>query len=216
MPITGSFNGWNIVSFPLSPAAPATIDWELHDTVAQTTSPYTNQTQTQIWAGCDFWAGEFSMPPLTNAQRAAWLVFLAELRGVANVFQMSDPKCLHPTGDLQGAVPVVDGTVGTNNQSASTQLYIRGLKANSSRVLMPGDKLQIGYRLHMILGAPVNADSSGKANFPIYPSIREAPSDGASITLSSPKGLFRLAENMRKVHDQVRLAAVGVKFQEAL
>jgi hypothetical protein len=74
--------------------------------------------------------------------------------------------------------------------------YTRGWKPNAFGLLLAGDYLQHGYRLHRVLDR-VNSDFAGNAVIPVWPSIREAPSDGDPIILNNPVGLFRLATNKR-------------------
>ena len=44
-----------------------------------------------------------------------------------------------------------------------------------------GDYLQIGKRLHMVIGQDVDSDDQGDATINIWPSIHEAPNDGDPI-----------------------------------
>jgi hypothetical protein len=42
---------------------------------------------------------------------------------------------------------------------------------------------------------PMSSDSGGNCTLDIFPRLRESPADGDAITLQSPVGTFRLAEN---------------------
>ena len=42
-----TFNGWNIISMPATPAAPASVEFTAEDTVAVSISPFTGQQQVQ-------------------------------------------------------------------------------------------------------------------------------------------------------------------------
>jgi hypothetical protein len=131
------------------------------------------------------------MPPLTGAQAPAWIAFLMSLRGTLNVFQIGDPLSRAPQGSGAGS-PVVNGGAQTGYMLAT-----RGWTAGASGVLLPGDWLQIGYRLYRNLGI-ANADGSGAATLSIWPQIRESPADGAALVLNNTQGLFRLKANSRK------------------
>lgn len=170
----------------------AEISIVMSDTVGDVSSPFTRQMQTQVWGGGDMWSGRISLPSMKAATAAPWKAFLAELRGRANVFQLGDPDGQAPQGRALGQ-PVTAGT----NSAMSTQLSTSGWTASQFRVLLPGDYLQIGYRLHMVVGSAVDSDASGNANFDIWPSLREAPAASTKIVLAKPKGLFRLAKNDR-------------------
>jgi hypothetical protein len=186
-------NAVSCVALPTSPGLQS-VDFTFTDAVAIVSSPFTGQTQTQVWYGADGWSGTMTLPPLTQLQADNWISFLMELRGMANAFQIGDPLKRIPRGAVSG-IPLVDGStpVVTGGQT----LYTRGWTSNKFRLLLPGDYLQIGYRLHRVLDA-VNSDANGKAAISIWPSLREVPTDGEQIILNNPVGLFRLATNKRQ------------------
>jgi hypothetical protein len=191
--ITVGTNSVNLVAFPKSIGMNA-MTFDATDAVATVVSPFTGQTQTYSWPGADLMTGQVTVPPLTRSQAAEWVSFLLELRGMQNAFQLGDPSYTGPAG-LVGGDPVVDNTV-TVNAVASQVLHTRGWTPSRYRVLMPGDYIQVGYRLHRVLDQ-VNADSTGTAAISVWPSLRDAPTDGQQIILNKPKGLWRLASNKR-------------------
>lgn len=73
-----------------------------------------------------------------------------------------------------------------------------GWTTSTTGILKAGDWIQLGSgsatRLHKVLD-DVNSDASGNATLSIWPSLRSSPSDNAQITVSSPKGQWRLASN---------------------
>jgi hypothetical protein len=128
----------------------------------------------------------------------------------------------------EGSVPIPnDGTFGyygehtgttlsvtSSNTTGSTTLATRGWLPNQFRLLMPGDCLQVGYRLHRVLDV-VNSDENGMAQISIWPSLREVPTDGEAIILNNPKGLFRLATNKRTwSSDYTRLTNLSFQILE--
>jgi len=125
-----TFQGWNIVPMPLSPA-PRQIDFTAQDSVGMTQSPFTKQSQVQAWPGADWWELNVSLPPLTDQQARAWIAFLMALRGKANVFQIGDPLKRVPT--LSGLSPVVNGA----QLATATLLNTRGWPIPSSTNLVP-------------------------------------------------------------------------------
>ena len=185
-----TFNGWTIVTTPLVPAAPASIEFTLQDIVASTLNPFTGQEQFQDWQS-SYLEASVSMPPLTGKQTPAWVAFLMSLRGTLNVFQLGDPLLTAPQGSALGT-PVVNGGSQTGYSLAT-----RGWTASTAGILLPGDWIQIGYRLYRNL-ATLNADSSGNATAGIWPQLRESPADGTALTLNNTQGLFRLRANSRK------------------
>ena len=185
-----TFNGWNIISMPATPAAPASVEFTAEDTVAVSISPFTGQQQVQDW-GASFLEASVSLPALTHIQAQQWIAFLLALRGQANVFQLGDPLAVSPQGSGAGA-PLVDGA----GQTGYT-INLKGFTASAADVLLPGDWIQIGYRIYRTLIA-ASADSTGRLALSIWPQIRESPSDGTAVVLNRTQGLWRLQNNARK------------------
>jgi hypothetical protein len=204
-----TFNGWNIISLPTTPSAPATIDFTATDIVAMSISPFTGQQQVQDWQQ-GMLEASVSYPPLTHVQAQTWIAFLMGLRGQANVFQIGDPLATAPQGSGAGT-PAVNG----DGQSGFT-LVTTGWTPGASGVLLPGDWLQIGFRAYRNL-LPVNADGSGNATLNIYPSLRETPADGDSLVLHNVQVLMRLKSNARK-WSETAARVYGLQFdcREAL
>jgi hypothetical protein len=208
--------GTNTYSLITAPSAPGqrSVNMTMHDTVSVVQSPFTMQSQTQQWPGADWWEATISLPPMPRITAAAWVAFLAQCRGQQCCFMIGDGAGTMPMGRIEGQ-PVVDGTVGTNNQPASTMLYTRAWTPFSQRVLLPGDYVQLGQRLYMNLDV-VASDGAGNAVFNVWPSLREQPADGAAIIFRSAAGLFRLADNQRSwTADVMQLYGVSIHCTEA-
>jgi hypothetical protein len=211
--ITLNGSSVSVVAMPFDSSALKSIEFTMSDAVAIVSSPYTGQTQAQQWPGADMWMGTATLPPLTQCQADEWISFLMECRGMANAFQLGDPMKTKPRGLAKGE-PVVDmSTAGTNFAGAQV-LYTRGWAANTFGQLLPGDYLQVGYRLHRVLDR-VNSDANGKAQISVWPSLREVPTDGEQVVLNKPVGLFRLAKNQRTwSSDETLLTALSFPIQE--
>ena len=191
--------GGNTVTLVAAPSVLTAkeVQFTTSDQVSTVVSPFTQQTQTQIWPGADSWSVTVTLPPMKREKASAWIGALMELRGMANAMQLGDPDRQHPCGRAPG-VPVANTSGGTGyNAAGTTTLYTRGWVASQARILLPGDNLQIGYRLHTVTSA-VSSDADGNAAISIWPSLREVPADGEAIILDKPMGLFRLAKNDRK------------------
>src|SRR6266851_4954675 len=165
-----TFNGWNIITLPSTPSAPATIDFTATDIVALSISPFTGQQQVQDWQQ-GWLEASVSYPPLTHVQAQAWIAFQMGLRGQANVFQLGDPLAVAPQGSGAGT-PLVNA-----GSQTGFSLNTKGWTPGAAGVLLPGDWLQIGYRAYRNL-TPANADGTGHATLSIWPSLRESPADG--------------------------------------
>ncbi|HEV2324564.1 MAG TPA: carbohydrate binding domain-containing protein [Terracidiphilus sp.] len=92
-----AFNGstFSLVSIPVAPG-PASIEIGMSDAVAMFASPFSGVQQTQSFPGGDGWDATITLPPMYRATAWPWEAFLAELRGKANVFQLSDPRLSMP------------------------------------------------------------------------------------------------------------------------
>jgi hypothetical protein len=121
-----------------------------------------------------------------------WVAWLVSLRGSLGTFLLGDPRNCVPRGVATGT-PLIKGgsqTGGTINIDGATSGVTGWLKA--------GDYVQIGSggtaRLHKVL-QDANSDGSGNVTLELWPHLRTAPADNAAVTVSSAKGLFRLASN---------------------
>jgi hypothetical protein len=206
----------NAVSIVVLPSAPGlrSVEFDFEDAVASNVSPFTGQTQTQEWFGADKWSGMATLPPLSQCQADQWISALMECRGIAIPFLMGDPLKTSPAGNLQGSVPLIDNSVSGCNQTGAQLLNTKGWAASAFRLLLPGDYVQVGYRLHRNLDV-VNSDASGKATLSLWPSLREGPVDSTAVILNNPQGLFRRADNKRTWSaDITRLSRLSFPFAE--
>jgi hypothetical protein len=184
-----------VVSMPASPGFSA-VEWSFSDAVPANVSPFTGATQTYGWPGADKWLGTMTLPKLKQSEVAQWKAFLMECRGISKPFLLGDPLQPSPQGSIQGSTPLIDNeTTAGSNQAGMTMLATKGWTQNRARLLLPGDYLQIGYRMHVNINV-VTADANGKATLSVWPSLRELPTDSAAIGLKHVKGLFRRANNV--------------------
>jgi hypothetical protein len=112
---------------PATPAASSAIEAALVAVVGMTRNPFTGAQWTQDWqAG---WK-ELSLPlrPMTAAEAAPWLAFLAALNGPGNVFTFGSAFCAAYPGLL------TDGALPTPNP-----LYWR-LKSGLNKVTVGEDR----------------------------------------------------------------------------
>jgi len=208
--IIGQFNGWNIVAPPSYPAWKQ-VEYSVEDVIGEAESPFTLQAQQQDW-GADRWSLNIALPPMSQADAAAWTSWLMEMRGKLNVFQMGDPLKASPAGAAQGT-PVSQGA----NLAGARSILTRGWQPSTQAQLLVADYLQAGYRLHQVISANVDSDANGFATINIWPSLREPTADGDPIILSNPTGLFRLAENKRGWSVAVtKMFGIQVQIKEAL
>lgn len=159
--------------------------------VGASASPWTLQQQVFAHQG-QAWSAEVSYPVKKRADAEPVLAALLSLNGPAGTFYLGDPLGQSPRGSTLGT-PLVDGA-GQSGQLLAT----KGWTASASGVLLAGDYIQLGsgetQRLYKVT-ADVDADGAGLADLPIWPRLRESPSDGAALTTSACEGVFNLPED---------------------
>lgn len=200
----------NVVSLPDTPGF-RSYELYMSDAVAVQRSPFSKATQRQQWMGADLWTGVMTPPGMDCNDAPAWKAFLGQMRGMANAVLLGDPLYNGPRGNPLG-MPKIPGTVTdiAGGQTLSTVGWTPGKRG----LLLAGDYLQVGYRLHMALD-DINADSSGNAEIPIFPSLREVPTANAAIILANPKGLFGLSQNKRGwAADYTRISHLSIPIME--
>lgn len=138
-----------------------------------------------------------------------WIAAMVSLRGRFGSFLIGDPGMRVPRGAATGT-PLVNG--GSQTGSA---LITDGWTANIVGILKAGDFFQLGSgstsRLYMNL-TDVNSNDSGQATLDIFPPIPpgSSPSDNAPLTVTDPKGVFRLDRDFEWGVDNI--PAYGINF----
>jgi hypothetical protein len=167
------------------------IELRAINAVAYSRSPFTFAGQAFAYAG-QMWQADVTLPPMKRADAEQWVAWLVSLRGSLGTFLLGDPLGCVARGVATGT-PLIKGgsqTGGTINIDGATSGVTGWLKA--------GDYVQIGSggtaRLHKVL-QDANSDGSGNVTLELWPHVRTAPADNAAVTVSSAKGLFRLASN---------------------
>jgi hypothetical protein len=212
--ITVSGQSVSLVAAPSSLLA-RSADFKITDSVAVTRSPFTGAVANRFkWPGADNWTMTLTLPPLYGDDADIWEAFLSQMRGRANAAQFSDPRRRFPKGALFGSAPLVDNATSGTNGFMAESLHIKGLAPNTFGVFLPGDYIQVGYRLYRVLDR-INADANGKAILPIFPTLREVPVDGSAVIVNQPKGLFALASNDRAWSgDYSRMNHISIQLEE--
>jgi hypothetical protein len=154
-------------------------------------SPFTLSQQVYKHQG-QAWEAEVTLPPMKRDEAEQIASFLLKMNGQYGTFLLGDPANTAPRGVGTGT-PLVNGGSQTGDS-----LITDGWTTSTTGILKAGDWIQLGSgsatRLHKVLD-DVNSDASGNATLSIWPSLRSSPSNNAQITVSSPKGQWRLASN---------------------
>lgn len=155
------------------------VEFRSVNAVAYERSPFTFAGQAQASAG-QMWAVDVTLPPMKRSDAEKWVGWLVSLRGQFGTFLIGDPLATAPMGTATTAT--ITGSSGSN--SVTTAM---------TGTLLAGDWFSLGSGADQRL-YKVTADRSGNGTMYIYPSLRSAAS-GATATLTSPKGRFRLSSN---------------------
>ena len=185
------------ISF-LSHTGVRSIELRAINAVIYEMSPFTFAGQAQASSG-QMWQGapltdpaDVTLPPMKRADAETWIAWLVSLRGRLGTFNMGDPSAATPRG-AGGGTPLVKGSSQTGED-----LIIDGCTADVTGWLKSGDYVQLGAAatatLHKVL-ADVNTDGSGETTLSLWPHIRSAPADNATVVVSDTVGRFRLASN---------------------
>ena len=94
-----TYLGWNIITIPSTPPAPASIEFTANDAVSINISPFTGQQQVYNWGALPMEIS-VSMPAMPYAVAQSWVSFLRNLQGQANVFQFTAAFTAAYSGDL--------------------------------------------------------------------------------------------------------------------
>ncbi len=155
------------------------IEWD----VSRMRSPFSGKEQLYAHSG-GFWKLQISFPPLELDKMRDVQAFAASLAGGVGTFSFGDRNMTTPRGVATGT-PVVNG-----GSQTGLGLNTSGWTAGQTNILRKGDFFQVGTNLHMVT-KDVNSDGSGLASLDIFPRLRSSPSNGATIIISSPVGIFR-------------------------
>lgn len=181
------------ISYPLTfpSLGIKTMTFRARNVVGMTASPFTGQQQVYKYQG-EWWEAEVAMPPMKRADAETMIAFLLSLGGRYGTFNLGDPIGTSTRGVGTGT-PLVNGASQTGSS-----LITDGWTTETTGILKAGDWIQLGSgstaTLHKVL-ADVDSDASGNATIDIFPRIRTAPSDDATIVVSNTVGRWRLSSD---------------------
>lgn len=178
------------ISFP-SHTGVRSIELRAINAVIYEMSPFTFTGQAQASSG-QMWQADVSLPPMKRADAETWIAWLVSLRGQYGTFNMGDMSAASSRG-AGGGTPRVNGASQTGEE-----LIIDGCTANVTGWLKAGDYVQLGSAgtatLHKVL-ADVDTNASGQTTLSLWPHIRSAPIDDATVVISNTVGRWRLSTN---------------------
>mgnify|MGYP000456998689 CR=1 FL=1 len=161
--------------------------------VAYERSPFTLSGQAQASAG-QGWAADVTLPPMKYEDAEQWNAWLLSLRGQFGTFLMGDPVRALARGSARGTDTVTVNGAGQTGEN----LNITSDQLSELEYLKAGDYIQLGSgistTLHKLL-VDVDTDASGNATLTLWPHVRTAPSNGATVVVENAKGRWRLSSN---------------------
>lgn len=182
-------------SYPLSyPTSPnfSQSRFQLMRRTGITQSPFTGTQQTFSYEKFSMWQATLTLPPMKRTQAAEWQAFFLKLRGRRGTFELGDPDATSPQGAVAGTIAINNGGgYSAGISTIATDGYTNG---DGTVVFKAGDYIQVGTTLHQIVNDATC--SSGAANLDIEPALKTTVGDDATITYSSPKGVFRLDDDV--------------------
>jgi hypothetical protein len=200
------------VTYPLSLPTNRTfaqISIRAKNVVAVSRSPFTLQTQVLKYSG-EMWEASVRLPVMKRDEASQWIAFLLSLKGRFGTFYLNDPDATLPLG----AARSTPGTPVTDGGQIGETINVRGMPFSVTNYLLAGDYIQIGTgsnaTLHKVL-TNVSTNGSGRFTADVWPSLRRSVADGVPVTLTSPKGIFRLAENVTE-YDVAVASRYGMSF----
>lgn len=203
------------MSFPLSLPSNRQISafrMNAVDLVGVSQSPFTGAQQVYRYTG-QFWEADLTLRPMNREEAELWISFFLKLKGAFGTFLLGDPVGATAMGAATGT-PLIDGAGQTGSS-----LVTDGWTPNVTGILKAGDYIQLGTgasaKLHKVLDT-VNSNSGGQATLNIWPDLRAATSDNAPITVSNPKGVFRLTTPAEWTVQEAQFYGISFGAREAL
>ncbi len=170
-------------------------------------SSFTGHQQIFEWPG-QWLKFSATLPPMHLEKAGEMAAFFMALHGAAGTFLFGPSVRKIPVGIGTG-VPLVKGASQVGNT-----LLTDGWTAGQTGIMKRGDWFQLGTgatsTLHRVV-QDANSDGSGNATLEIWPGLRTSPADNAALTLSSPKGVFRLAGAVPESYDETKMCN-GMSF----
>lgn len=201
------------ITYPLSlptTVGMSSITFSAENAVAISESPFSYSQQVIRNTG-QRWKATCTLAPMKRQDAEEWVAFLLSLKGQYGYFLLGDPNC--PTA--RGSASTTPGTPVVNGAGQiGESLNIDGLPINTTGYLLPGDYIQLGSgataTLHKVL-TQVNSNASGEASLDLWPKIRTARADNATVTVANCKGNFRLSENIQQWEIN-NISSYGITF----
>lgn len=118
----------------------------------------------------------------------------------------------------QSSVPVRLTQTTSSATAGSSQtgpaLFVKGLPASTSGLLLYGDWVQIGNQLCMV-AAPLNSDAAGLGHLQLAWPLRTPPSDNTPVIIHQPMGRFMFTGQLPEWLNAPGITTASAEFEEA-
>lgn len=189
---------------------PSRMSFFLESNTLQSVSPLSRASQVQLRQG-DRWVCRMEFENLSARMAGRLDAFIAQLDGPGGQIALWDYRRPVPFGAAGQFTTTLfsDGTRFTDGtgfaDGASAPVMAAGAEAGAqslptsgwqagATVLLAGDYIGVGDRLHMVLN-DITSTAGGLATLRIRPRLRAAVAAGAVIQVVRPTTRFRLADN---------------------
>lgn len=166
------------------------VSFRQRSVVAINRSPFSFAEQVFEHTG-QAWEITVDLAPMKRTPAAPWIAALMSLNGRSGMFYFGDTAYRAPRGIGTGT-PIVNGAGQTGYD-----LLTYGWAVSTTGIMKAGDWIQLGsgatQRLHMVM-SDTNSNAAGVATLTLWPRVRAAFPDDTPITVTNPKGVFRLNE----------------------
>lgn len=203
------------ISYPLTPPAspkPRRLSLAPMTAAGIHSSPFTFAQQVQEHQG-QLWGLDVVLPPMKRSDAEPWLAMFLKLHGIVGTFLYGDLSSDTPQGIATGT-PLVNGASQTGYQ-----LTTDGWTVSQTGILKAGDYIGLGSgsgsQLYKVED-DVDSDGAGNAVLNIWPDLRSSPGDDDPITVSSPRGVFRMREAPSWDIDEALVYSISFSAMEAL
>lgn len=172
------------------------------------------------------WYGCFLVARKTNAATSV----------VGRIYAAEADNDINYTGDGASGVSIWRATISqssvpsrlalttsaatTGTSQPGSALYLKGLPASTSGLLLPGDWFEVitptYSSLHMVtMDGTLNSDAAGLGYMKFSPPLRSSPADGAAVIVENPMGRFFVTEDFIEfLNEPGRISTMGLELDE--
>lgn len=189
---------------------PTRWDWRLITNTQRFTSPLNGSQQFNPLPG-SIWSVRMNYRALKGEKLARIRAFLAELGGPS-------ARCYVPLIDAKRPRGQASANARVNgSQQLGRQISTHTWPANTVKLLLQGDYVQIGDHVYMVT-RDVDSDAAGRAELQIAPALRTPAQHNQDVIVINPACIMRLKDDNQIAwrYSTSQYAALNIEFIEAI